>query len=70
MPRKLIDVSDVWLNRLQTVIPTTIDTLTGIAAQIDAWQIEGTIDPKDLIDTLRSQLIDLKRNMETIKIIF
>lgn len=70
MPRKLIDVSDVWLNRLQTVIPTTIDTLTGIAAQIDAWQIEGTIDPEDLIDTLRSQLIDLKRNMETIKIIF
>lgn len=70
MPRVLINVSDAWLNRLQTVIPSAIDTLQGLQHQIQTCLTEGTPEPEHLLEQLQSQIIDLRRNIEAIRIIF
>lgn len=70
MPRVLIDVNEAWLQRVQRVIPAAIDTLTGWEHQCRAATIEGTPDASDLLQQLHQQIIDLRRNIETVKIIF
>lgn len=70
MPKLLIEVSNEWLDRLQRVIPAAIDTLTGWEAQIRASQIEGNPDAVDLTEQLLSQIIDLRRTIEAVRIIF
>lgn len=70
MPRILINVSQEWVDRLQSVLPAAIDTLTGLEAQLQNVHLEGNIDPIDLIDQVASQLTDLKRSIQSVRIIF
>lgn len=70
MPRKLIDVNELWLERIQNVIPLAIDTLQGLEAQILRSQLLGEPDPIDLIDNLSHQINTLRRNLESVRIIF
>jgi hypothetical protein len=70
MPRKLIDVSDVWLERYQGGVVQTVDTLDGLRLQLE------TATPATLqaaLATMRNiaqQLDDLKRNVESWRLIF
>ncbi len=70
MPRILINVSQDWLDRLQRVTPAAIETLEGLEAQLQTVHTEGNIDPVDLIDQVISQLGTLRRNLESVRIIF
>lgn len=70
MPRILIDVSQEWLNRLQQVLPAAIDTLSGLEHQVHTSIIEGVPDPLDLLDQIGSQLTDLRRSIESARVIF
>lgn len=70
MPRVLIDVSQEWLDRLQTVLPAAIDALSGLNYQIDNFMLHGDIKPVDLLDQIGSQLTDLRRSLESARIIF
>lgn len=70
MPRVLINVSQEWLDRLQTVLPAAIDALSGISYQIDNLALHGDRDPVDLLDQIASQLTDLRRSLESARIIF
>lgn len=70
MPRILIDVSQEWLDRLQQVLPAAIDALTGLEHQIRASMIEGVPEPLDLLDQMGSQLNDLRRSIESARVIF
>lgn len=70
MPRVLIDVNETWAQRFNRVIPAAIDTLRGWEYQCRDQIIEGTAKPEDLIEQLQTQIIDLRRNLETVRIIF
>ena len=70
VPRKLMDVSDAWLKRFQTAIPAAIDTLTGLEFQIVSSETEGKIDPCDLLQQIYSQIVDLRRSLEAVRLIF
>lgn len=70
MPRLLIDVNETWHKRFETVISAAIDTLTGMEHQCRSAITEGRPTPEDLIEQLYSQLNQLRRNIETIRIIF
>jgi hypothetical protein len=65
MPRVLIDVSDVWLLRYREGIAQAIDTMAGLAHQIDNSPTHDIGSCHALLDQLRDQMVDLKRNMES-----
>lgn len=70
VPRIRIDVNEAWLKRLQQVLPAAIDTLTGWEHQIQSSMLEGTPDARDLLDSLHQQIRDLRRTIETVRVIF
>lgn len=70
MPRVMIDVSQEWIDRLQQVIPAAIATLYSFEHQLRRSIIDGSPEPVDLIDQLLSQVIDLRRTVEAIRVIF
>lgn len=70
MPRVRIDVSEAWLDRLRQVLPAAVDALTGWEHQIDAVRIEGKSDAETLLDQLHGQIIDLRRSIQAVKVIF
>jgi hypothetical protein len=70
MPKIIIEVSDAWLDRLQQVLPAAIDTLYSFEHQCRRSIIDGSPDPPDLIEQLLSQIIDLRRTIEAVRIIF
>lgn len=70
MPRQLIDVNETWVGRFNRVIPAAIDTLTGWEHQCQSSLIDGIPEPDDLVEQLQAQLRDLRRNLETIRLIF
>lgn len=70
MPRVLMDVSERWLKRFQVVVPIAIDTLTGFEAQIMRQHTVGDISADDLLQMMHQQIVDLRRNLETVRIIF
>lgn len=70
MPRIKIDVNETWLIRLQRVLPAAIDTLQGLDQLCQNVETEGTPPPEEAIDILQSQIRDLRRQLQTIAIIF
>ena len=70
MPRILIEVSDAWVTRLQSVLPAAIDTLSSFEHQLRQSIVNGDPEPADLCEQLLSQTIDLRRNIEAVRLIF
>lgn len=70
MPRIKIDVSDAWLNRLRQVLPAAIDALSGWEHQIQNASVEDGPDADDLLQQLHAQMVDLRRSIEAVRIIF
>lgn len=70
MPRITIDVNETWLNRMQQVIPAAIDTLQGLDQLCQNSEQEGIPPTEDAIGILQSQIRDLRRQLQTIAIIF
>lgn len=70
MPRILIEVSDAWITRLQSVLPAAIDTLTSFEHQLRQTVVQGNPDAANLCEQLLSQVIDLRRNIEAVRLIF
>lgn len=70
MPRIVIEVNEAWLTRLQQVIPAAIDTLTGLNHLILYDKTNGHTEPEKLLQILHGQIEDLRRNIESIRIIF
>lgn len=70
MPRIKIDVNEGWLRRTQQVIPAAIDALDGLAHRIAQHQDASLWDAEDLLDELKRQLIDVRRDLQAIRIIF
>ncbi len=70
MPRLLINVNQEWIERLQAVIPSAISTLQGLELQISSARQEGEFEAIDLLDQIASQLADLRRNLQSVRIIF
>lgn len=70
LPRILINVNETWSARFQIVLPAAIDTLTGLEQQCMNCIIGGEPDAADLVERLQSQLIDLRRNLESIRLMF
>lgn len=70
MPRILIEVNEDWLTRLELVIPAAIDCLTGWNHLIHYHETNGHQEAEDLLQILSGQIEDLKRNIESIRIIF
>lgn len=70
MPRILIDVNETWNKRFQTVLPMAIDTLEGMEFQCRNCIIAGVPDAIELVEQLQSQLLDLKRNLESVRLMF
>lgn len=70
MPRILIDVNESWAERFNRVLPDAIDALNGWEHQCRVQTITGVPNPEDLIEQLHAQIIDLRRNLETVRLIF
>lgn len=70
MPKILIEVSDVWYERLRRVIPAAIDALEAIEYRITDNHSTGQFTSEDLIDQISEDINQMRRNLETIKIIF
>ena len=70
MPRILVEVNESWRQRFETVLPAAIDTLEGWEHQIAQALTEGHINTEDLLDQLHAQMIDLRRNLQTVRFIF
>lgn len=70
MLRKLIDVSDTWLERFNAVLPSADDTLSGFQNQIAHCVTIGSVEPTDLLMQLNSQITDLRRSLESVRYIF
>lgn len=70
MPRVLIDVNESWAERFNRVIPDAIETLNGWEFQCRNVIINGVPNAEDLIEQLSAQIIDLRRNLETVRLIF
>lgn len=70
MPKILAELSEVWLDRFNAVLPHAIDTLTGFEAQVRASLIDGIPDPETLPEQLLPQIIALRRSLQTIRIMF
>lgn len=70
MPKVLLEVSDAWIDRLQQVIPAAIDTLYSFEHQTRRSIVENTPEAVDLLEQLLPQIIDLRRTLEAVRIIF
>lgn len=70
MPRVHIDVNEAWVDRFKRVLPAAIDTLNGWEYQCRNSIISGVPNSDDLIEQLQQQVIDLRRNLESIRLIF
>lgn len=65
-----MDVNEQWIARLQRVLPAAVDTLSSFEHQIQHCLMSDASAADDLLDQLHSQIIDLRRMLETIVIIF
>jgi hypothetical protein len=70
MPKVRLEVNEAWLKRFEDVVPAAISSLEGWQSQIETNQIEGNIDSDDLLQQLLSQIIDCRRNLQSLRIIF
>lgn len=70
MPRVLIDVSEAWLDRYNIGVTQCIDTLVGLEHQIDQTPTPDAQAAFRLLDHLKSQLVDLRRNVEAWRMMF
>lgn len=70
MPRIMLEVNEAWLQRYNRVIPAAIDTLNGWEYQCRSAIVEGVPNADQLIEQLQQQIIDLRRNLETVRLIF
>lgn len=70
MPRILINVNEAWLKRYNDVLPAAIDTLLGWQAQLQNHVINGEQEAEDLLEALNSQIHDLRRNLESLRMMF
>lgn len=65
MPRVMIEITDAWLARYEAGVAQCLDTLDGIVHQIDRHCIEDGNDSVTFLWQLRSQLEDLRRNVQS-----
>lgn len=70
MPRILIEVNEAWLIRLQQVIPAAIDALTGWQHQIQSGEHSTHQEAENTLKILHGQMEDLRRNLESVSMIF
>lgn len=70
LPRIRIDVNKAWIDRFNRVLPAAIDTLNGWEYQCGSAMISGVPNSDELIEQLQRQIIDLRRNLETVRLIF
>lgn len=65
-----MDVNEQWVARLQQVLPAAVDALSSFEHQITTTLMGEAAEPDVLLGQLHSQIIDLRRMLETIVIIF
>lgn len=70
MARIKIDVNEAWIELYDHVMPKAIETLRGLEHQITLTATDGVYDPEDLLQQIHSQMIDLRKHLESISIIF
>lgn len=70
MPRVLINVSEAWLKRYETGVVDVLDALEGTAAQLSAPTAETLHDAYAKMAEIATQLSDLKRQVESWRLMF
>lgn len=70
MPRVLIDISDTWLQRYETGVTQLLDTLEGLRNQLEHARPETVTAAYGKMADIASQLDDLKRNVESWRLMF
>lgn len=70
MPRLLVDVSDVWLNRYTQGVSDCVDTLDGLQIQTREARVCTLQEAYQLLENVADQLLNLKRNVEAWRFMF
>ena len=70
MPRILVDVSDEWLKRYQQGVSDCIDTLTGLEHQLRQPRLNSLQEAYEFTEQISEQLLNLRRNVESWRLMF
>ena len=70
MPRIMIEVSSEWVQRFHDVLPSAIATLQGFENQMEVSIVSGEIEAAHLLESLLSQIRDLRRSLESTRVMF